>query len=51
LRQPIDYGFSEAHTVYGIIGVKVWLCKKAEQQEAPAEKQPAAAPAPAAAEA
>jgi small subunit ribosomal protein S3 len=51
LRQPIDYGFSEAHTVYGIIGVKVWLCKKAEQQEAPAEKQGAATPAPAAAEA
>ena len=27
LRQPIDYGFSEANTVYGKIGVKVWLCK------------------------
>jgi small subunit ribosomal protein S3 len=45
LRQPIDYGFSEAHTVYGIIGVKVWLCKKAEQQETPPDKQPAPAPA------
>jgi len=27
LRQAIDYGFSEAMTVYGKIGVKVWLCK------------------------
>lgn len=25
LRIPIDYGFYEAKTVYGIIGVKVWL--------------------------
>jgi small subunit ribosomal protein S3 len=25
LRIPIDYGFYEASTVYGIIGVKVWL--------------------------
>jgi small subunit ribosomal protein S3 len=25
LRIPIDYGFAEARTVYGIIGVKVWL--------------------------
>lgn len=27
LRTPIDYGFTEANTVYGKIGVKVWLCK------------------------
>lgn len=27
LRTPIDYGFAEAQTVYGKIGVKVWLCK------------------------
>jgi len=28
LRVPIDYGFAEANTVYGIIGVKCWLnCK------------------------
>ena len=25
LRADIDYGFAEAHTTYGIIGVKVWL--------------------------
>jgi len=30
LRTPIDYGFSEAATVYGIIGVKVWVCKPLE---------------------
>ena len=23
----IDYGFAEAHTTYGIIGVKVWIYK------------------------
>jgi small subunit ribosomal protein S3 len=27
LRADIDYGFAEAHTVYGKIGVKVWLGK------------------------
>ena len=25
LRADIDYGFSEAHTTYGIIGVKTWI--------------------------
>ncbi|MDR0902421.1 MAG: 30S ribosomal protein S3 [Opitutaceae bacterium] len=28
LRENIDYGFSEARTVYGKIGVKCWICKK-----------------------
>jgi small subunit ribosomal protein S3 len=28
LRTPIDYGFAEARTVYGIIGIKCWLNKK-----------------------
>ncbi len=27
LRADIDYGFAEAHTTYGIIGVKVWIFK------------------------
>ena len=27
LRADIDYGFAEAHTTYGIIGVKVWIYK------------------------
>lgn len=26
LRSNIDYGFSEAHTVAGRIGIKVWIC-------------------------
>jgi len=30
LREHIDYGFAEARTVYGVIGVKVWLCTKPE---------------------
>lgn len=28
LRTPIDYGFAEARTVYGIIGIKCWVNKK-----------------------
>jgi small subunit ribosomal protein S3 len=27
LRAKIDYGFAEAHTTYGCIGVKVWIFK------------------------
>jgi len=27
LRANIDYGFSEAHTLAGLVGVKVWICK------------------------
>ena len=27
LRADIDYGYAEAHTSYGIIGVKVWIYK------------------------
>lgn len=27
LRADIDFGFAEAHTTYGIIGVKVWVYK------------------------
>ena len=30
LRANIDYGTTEAHTVAGIIGIKVWICKEAE---------------------
>ena len=38
LRADIDYGFAEAHTTYGIIGVKVWIFKGEvfEKNEAPA---------------
>ena len=38
LRTPIDYGFAEANTVYGKIGVKCWICRK---EERPAEPPPA----------
>lgn len=27
LRADIDYGVAEAHTTYGIIGIKVWICR------------------------
>ena len=27
LRSDIDYGFAEAQTTYGKIGVKVWICR------------------------
>ena len=27
LRADIDYGFAEAHTTYGVIGIKVWVYK------------------------
>ncbi|MDD3179428.1 MAG: 30S ribosomal protein S3 [Opitutaceae bacterium] len=30
LRENIDYGFAEARTLYGKIGIKCWICKKEE---------------------
>jgi small subunit ribosomal protein S3 len=41
LRADIDYGFSEARTTYGVIGIKVWVYKgevvgKGEQSSTPA---------------
>jgi small subunit ribosomal protein S3 len=44
LRATIDYGFAEADTVAGKIGVKCWICKKPEK--APTASNPAPAPAP-----
>src|SRR6201994_550037 len=52
LRADIDYGFAEAKTTYGVIGIKVWVFKgdtlgKGEQpatpppEEAPRERKPA----------
>ena len=38
LRQPIDYGFSEAMTVYGKIGVKCWVCHP--EEGAPERERP-----------
>jgi small subunit ribosomal protein S3 len=54
LRADIDYGFTEAHTTLGRIGVKVWIYKgqvmpelkieTAEEKPAAAEVAPAAPP-------
>jgi small subunit ribosomal protein S3 len=46
LRADIDYGLAEAHTTYGVIGVKVWIFKGEvfeKQEAAPAEDKEAAA--------
>lgn len=32
LRENIDFGFVEAFTVYGKIGIKCWICNKAGEQ-------------------
>src|SRR5258705_12020701 len=50
----IDYGLSEAHTTYGVIGVKVWIFKgevfdKSELAQQASEAEAAAAPSAAAA--
>ncbi len=49
LRAEIDYGFAEARTTYGIIGVKVWIFKGEifSQPEAIPEATDAQATAPA----
>jgi small subunit ribosomal protein S3 len=49
-RADIDYGFAEAKTTYGVIGVKVWIFKgevfnQQDQAAAPVEGAEAAAPA------
>ncbi len=51
MRQPIDYGFTEAMTIAGKIGIKCWICKKQttpqeaeeqqQQQNAARERRPA----------
>src|ERR1700704_4207465 len=49
LRANIDYGFAEANTMYGKLGIKCWICKgeiKAEQKPKEAMTAPVAAPAP-----
>ncbi len=52
LRADIDYGFGEAKTSYGVIGIKVWVYKgdvlaKGEQQPAAAAPAPSEEEAPA----
>ena len=41
LRANIDYGFAEAMTVYGKIGIKCWVCKGENKPEK--AKQPVVA--------
>ncbi|MGA7985852.1 MAG: 30S ribosomal protein S3 [Burkholderiales bacterium] len=53
LRADIDYGFGEAKTTYGVIGIKVWVYKgevmpKSEAQAALSSATPASAEEPAA---
>ena len=45
IRADIDYGFTEAHTTMGRLGIKVWIYKGDVLPEA---KEEAAAEAPAA---
>ena len=48
-RADIDYGLAEAHTTYGIIGVKVWIFKGEVFDKATLEAQAAEAALPVAA--
>src|SRR5271157_862241 len=49
LRANIDYGFAEANTLYGKLGIKCWICKgdvpmaAKKEQPAPAAAAPVAA--------
>jgi small subunit ribosomal protein S3 len=40
LRADIDYGFAEARTTYGILGVKVWIFRGEVFEGMPEEPQP-----------
>ena len=44
LRANIDYGFAEAKTVYGKLGIKCWICKGDVKPKKKAEMKPEAAP-------
>src|SRR5512135_213468 len=43
LRANIDYGFAEANTVYGKLGIKCWICKGDTKVEKPQPQAAAAA--------
>ena len=40
IRADIDYGFAEAATTYGRIGVKVWICRGEVLQDNRRQQQP-----------
>ena len=50
LRADIDYGFAEAMTTYGVIGIKVWIFKGEVYGHAEAAEEANAAPESSAAE-
>ena len=43
LRANIDYGFAEAHTLYGKLGVKCWICTGENKPDRARETTPAPA--------
>src|SRR4051794_17193176 len=43
LRANIDYGFAEAKTVYGKLGIKCWICKGDTKVEKPVPVEASAA--------
>src|SRR5678809_375198 len=49
LRANIDYGFAEAKTVYGKLGVKCWICKGETQKDKTQKPAEQRAPEPVAA--
>jgi small subunit ribosomal protein S3 len=38
LRENVQYGFAEARTVYGILGVKCWMCVEEDEKKPGAAK-------------
>jgi small subunit ribosomal protein S3 len=44
LRADIEYGFTEARTTYGVIGVKVWIYRGEILAQKKRESLPAAVP-------
>jgi small subunit ribosomal protein S3 len=45
MRTPIDYGFTEAKTIAGTVGVKCWICK-AEEAAKPTRDENQSVPPP-----
>ena len=46
LRANIDYGFAEARTVYGKLGIKCWICKGETRNDKAQKPQGEAEPVP-----